>query len=312
MRPQILLEAVDLTKSYGDIEAVRGLSFSLGQGEILGLLGPNGAGKTTTVDMLTTLTSIDRGRAIVAGYDVATQPSEVRRRIGLAGQASAVDEMLTARENLTLFGRLYKLRGPQLRRRVEEVVEQFRLAEFADRRTASYSGGQRRRLDIAAALIGLPPVVFLDEPTTGLDPRSRAELWQVVTDLAARGVAVVLTTHYLEEADRLADRIVVLDKGRSVAQGSPTTLKRALQQEVLEIDVASDADAEVAAALVGSSHVRSRSAKPQVKIAMGDDGPAPLRVLRDLEDAGVGIVEFQLRRPTLDDVFLSLTQEAAR
>ena len=306
-----MIEAVGLAKSYGDTAAVRDLSFRVGAGEVLGLLGPNGAGKTTTLDMLTTLQPLDGGRASVAGFDVATQPRQVRRMIGLAGQAAAVDEMLTARENLRLFGWLYRLDRSTLARRIDEVVDRFGLTEFADRPANTYSGGQRRRLDIAAALIADPPVVFLDEPTVGLDPRSRSAVWQTITDLAEQGTTIVLTTQYLEEADRLADRILVIGQGRALAEGTPRELKTSLERDVLEVEVATAVDLAAARAALGDSAVAPDADRLLLHLPIGAGSPAPLEALRDLQDAGVAVTEFQLRRPTLDDVFLALTEEQA-
>ncbi len=304
-----MIEAVGLVKSFGATAAVRDLSFQVGKGEVLGLLGPNGAGKTTTVDMLTTLQPLDGGRASVAGFDVSTQPRLVRRVIGLAGQSAAVDEMLTARENLRLFGWLYRLERSTLARRVEEVVDRFGLVEFADRPASTYSGGERRRLDVAAALIADPPVVFLDEPTVGLDPRSRSALWQTITDLAERGTTIVLTTQYLEEADRLADRIVLIGQGRTLADGTPHELKTRLERDVLEVEVATADDMARARQTLGASAVIPLPDRLMLHLPIGDGTPAPLVTLRGLQDAGVEVTEFQLRRPTLDDVFLTLTEE---
>jgi ABC-2 type transport system ATP-binding protein len=304
-----MIEAVGLVKSYGDTTAVRDLSFDVGRGEVLGLLGPNGAGKTTTLDMLTTLLPLDGGRASVAGFNVATQPRQVRKVIGLAGQSAAVDEMLTARENLRLFGWLYRMDRSTLARRVEAVVDRFGLAEFADRPASTYSGGERRRLDVAAALIADPPVVFLDEPTVGLDPRSRSSLWQTITDLAQQGTTIVLTTQYLEEADRLADRIVLIGQGRTLAEGTPRELKTSLERDVLEVEVATEADLTTARQTLGADAAVPFPDRLMLHLPIGDRGSAPLVALRGLQDAGVAVTEFQLRRPTLDDVFLTLTEE---
>ena len=304
-----VIKAVSLAKSYGDTEAVQDLSFEVHRGEVLGLLGPNGAGKTTTLDMLTTLRPLDGGRATVAGFDVATQPRQVRGVIGVAGQSAAVDEMLTARENLRLFGWLYRLNRSTLAHRVEEVVRQFGLTEFADRPASTYSGGERRRLDVAAALIADPPVVFLDEPTVGLDPRSRSTLWQTITDLAEQGTTIVLTTQYLEEADRLADRIVLIGQGRKLADGTPRELKTSLERDVLEVEVATTTDLTTARDILGGSAVVPVQDQLMLHLPIGDGSPPPLAALRRLQDAGVAVTEFQLRRPTLDDVFLTLTEE---
>lgn len=307
-RPGVI-RAVDLHKSFGDVVAVGGLSFSVKAGQILGLLGPNGAGKTTTINMLTTLLPIEQGTATVAGYDVSTQPDQVRQVIGLAGQAAAVDDKLTARENLRLFGRLYKIPRAPLDARIDELVERFRMVDFADRVAGTYSGGQRRRLDVVAALVANPPALFLDEPTTGLDPRSRAELWEAIRQLADQGTAIVLTTQYLEEADRLSDEIVMIDNGVEVASGRPEDLKRDLERDVLEIHLASPRAFEEAAALVanGDQATLDPSSRSML-IPVGNGARDSLGILRRLDDAGVEIRDFQLRRPTLDDVFLTLTE----
>ena len=303
-----LIEARQLGKRYGDVVALADLSFSVAPGEVFGLLGPNGAGKTTAVKMLTTLTPIDDGAARIAGHDVRTDANGVRRSIGLAGQAAAVDEKLTARENLELFARLYKMPKQQRRRRIDELIGRFDMAEVADRSASTYSGGQRRRLDIVAALVAEPSALFLDEPTTGLDPRSRAEVWESVRELAAAGTAIVLTTQYLEEADQLTDQILVLDQGRTVATGTPGDLKRQVGRDVLEIHVDTDADLTVAEALLGTDQAAVADiARRQVDVSITTGASQSLGLLRRLEDGGVTISDFQLRRPTLDDVFLTLT-----
>jgi ABC-2 type transport system ATP-binding protein len=310
--PRAVIEAVGLRKSYGDTIAVRDLGFTVGAGKILGLLGPNGAGKTTTVNMLTTLLPMDGGTARVAGFDVATEPRAVRRMIGLAGQSAAVDELLTARENLRLFGRLYRIPGPELHQRADALIEQFRMTDFADRPVKTYSGGQRRRLDVVAALVASPPALFLDEPTAGLDPRSRVELWEAIEDLAAAGAAIVLTTQYLEEADRLADDIVMIDEGAVVAAGTPNELKRQLERDVLEIHVETAADLDRALSLVAAiAGVTSNAATNEIHIPIGNGTASSLDILRRIDDAAVSITDFQLRRPTLDDVFLTLTGPTA-
>jgi len=304
----VVIEACGLHKSYGDTVAVRGLGFAVEAGTVLGLLGPNGAGKTTAINMLTTLLPIDSGSARVSGYDVATQPGAVRRMIGLAGQSAAVDEMLTARENLRLFGRLYRIPRTELWQRIDALVDRFRMGEYADRPVATLSGGQRRRLDVVAALVADPPALFLDEPTTGLDPRSRAELWEAIEELATEGTAIVLTTQYLEEADRLADEIVMIDDGLAVAAGTPLELKRQLERDVLEIHVETGADFDMALRLVGPvDGVVSDSDAREIQVPMGEGAGPSLEVLRRLTEAGVAVTDFQLRRPTLDDVFLALT-----
>jgi ABC-2 type transport system ATP-binding protein len=303
-----VVAAHGLSKSFGDVVAVDDLSFSVSQGEILGLLGPNGAGKTTVVRMLTTLSSIDQGSATVAGHDVATDPEAVRRVIGLAGQSAAVDEKLSARENLELFGRLYKLPRRQRRSRIDELIERFDMTDFAQRPAETYSGGQRRRLDIVAALVADPLALFLDEPTAGLDPRSRADVWESLQALASTGTAIVLTTQYLDEADRLADNILVVDQGRTVGTGTPQKLKQEAGRDVLEIRVADAADLITAQALLeaGEEAVIDLEAL-QLDLPITTGIEQSLGLLRRLEDRGVTISDFQLRRPTLDDVFLALT-----
>jgi ABC-2 type transport system ATP-binding protein len=268
-----VIVADGLRKRFGETTAVDGLSFSVAAGSVLGLLGPNGAGKTTTINLLTTLLPADGGSASVAGYDVGTDADMVRRSIGLAGQHAAIDDKLSARQNLDLFGRLYHLSGPRRKARVEELIERFDMAGYADRPAETMSGGQRRRLDLVAALIADPPAIFLDEPTTGLDPRGRSALWDQIRAIRDDGAAVVLTTQYLEEADHLADTIVVIDRGRAVATGTADELKARLERDVLEIALADPADRDAALA------------------------------------ADVDIADFQLRRPTLDDVFIELTGE---
>lgn len=303
-RPPVI-EADGLRKSYGEVEAVRGLGFEVRAGEVVGLLGPNGAGKTTVINMLTTLISIDAGRASVGGFDVATQAHQVRRMIGLAGQSAAVDEKLTARENLILFARLYKLPRAGIAARVEELIERFRMKEFADRPVGTLSGGQRRRLDVVAALVADPPALFLDEPTTGLDPRSRSELWEAIEGLRDDGTAIVLTTQYLEEADRLSDHIVLIDEGVAVAVGTPAQLKSNLERDVLEIHFGTDEALDLAVTMVDEA--ATDEAGRLVQVPVGNGAGSSLDVLRRLDDAGIAITDFQLRRPTLDDVFMTLT-----
>ncbi len=305
---QVVIRAEGLRKYYGETRAVDGLNLSVRSGQIVGLLGPNGAGKTTTVNMLTTLIRIDGGTAEVGGFDVERQPREVRRVIGLAGQSAAVDELLTARENLRLFGRLYKMPRKDLDVRVDELIGRYRMKEFADRPAGTYSGGQRRRLDVVAALVANPPALFLDEPTTGLDPRSRSELWGAIEELRDGGAAIVLTTQYLEEADRLCDEIIVIDDGRAVAIGTPAQLKRDLERDVLEIHFESDEGFAAAGGVLDDyPGTTLDSAARAVSIPMPGGAAASLALLRRLDDSGVSVADFQLRRPTLDDVFLALT-----
>ncbi len=305
-----VIVAEGLHKSYDDTEAVIDLSFEAWAGSVFALLGPNGAGKTTTINMLTTLLPIDRGRASVAGFDLTGQPEAVRQVIGLAGQAAAVDEKLTARENLEMFGRLYKIPKAERRARVEELIERFRMTDYADRTVGTYSGGQHRRLDVVASLIANPLALFLDEPTTGLDPRSRTELWEEIRGLADSGTAVVLTTQYLEEADRLADYILIMDEGRAVATGTARELKDDLKRDVLEVHFASEDDlgraTEVLESHVGEYGVAART----LTIPVPGGSASSLGLLRRIEDAGIPVVDFHYRRPTLDDVFLTHTYSA--
>lgn len=305
----IAVSARSLGKTYGDTVAVRDLSFDARAGEVMGLLGPNGAGKTTTIKMLTTLLSIDTGSATIVGLDVAAEPDAVRRVIGLAGQAAAVDEKLTARENLEMFGRLYKLPKAERKQRIDHLIERFDLGGFANRIAETYSGGQRRRLDVVASLIASPPVLFLDEPTTGLDPRSRTELWDEIGELAAQGTAVVLTTQYLEEADRLSDRIVIIDEGIMKASGTSAELKTSLERDMFEVHVTSLEDLDRAMEVTErvAPGVSSSTEDLLLQIPVTDGSSQSLTVLRELDTAGVPISDFQLRRPTLDDVFLTLT-----
>ncbi len=305
----IAVSARNLGKTYGATVAVRDLSFDARAGEVMGLLGPNGAGKTTTIKMLTTLLSIDTGSATIVGLDVAAQPDAVRRVIGLAGQAAAVDEKLTARENLEMFGRLYKIPKVERKQRIDHLIERFDLGDFANRIAETYSGGQRRRLDVVASLIAAPPVLFLDEPTTGLDPRSRTELWDEIGELAAQGTAVVLTTQYLEEADRLSDRIVIIDEGVMKASGTSAELKTNLERDMFEVHVTSleDLDRAVEVTERIAAGVSSDTGDLLLQIPVTDGSSQSLIVLRELDTAGVPISDFQLRRPTLDDVFLTLT-----
>ncbi len=300
-----VIEVDGVSKRFGEVVAVDEVSFEVGAGKVLGLLGPNGAGKTTLVKMVTTLLSIDSGSARVGGFDVSSEAGVVRRLIGLAGQAAAVDEKLTARENLELFGRLYKLPRGRRRARIDELIERFDLGSFADRPASTYSGGQRRRLDIVVALIADPPALFLDEPTTGLDPRSRVEVWDSVRDLASEGTAIVLTTQYLEEADQLADDIVVIDHGTPVAAGTPDQLKSQIGADVLEVRVADLAPIGALVAQIDGVAVDRDRCTVDIPITAGAE--QSLDLLASFQAAGASIEDFQLRRPTLDEVFLALT-----
>jgi ABC-2 type transport system ATP-binding protein len=304
-----VIEADGLRKAFGEQIAVDGLSFSVPAGSILGLLGPNGAGKTTTIKLLTTLLPIEGGSASVAGFDVAGQAGMVRRSIGLAGQSAAVDEKLTVRQNLDLFGRLYHLPGSRRRVRVDELIARFGMSEYADRAAETLSGGERRRLDLVAALIADPPAIFLDEPTSGLDPRGRAALWEQIRAIRDDGAAVVLTTQYLEEADQLADQIVVIDRGQAVAAGTAVELKARLDRDVLEITLGEPQGREVAEEAIGAERVAVVDERT-LHLSVSDVADS-LAALRRVEEAGVEVADFQLRRPTLDDVFIELTGESA-
>jgi ABC-2 type transport system ATP-binding protein len=318
-KPAIFAE--DLVKSYGKTRALAGLNLEVEEGTVLGLLGPNGAGKTTAVRILTTLLKPDAGRAEVFGFDVVGQADELRSRMGLTGQYAAVDEYLTGRENLEMFGRLYHLPKKEARRRADELLERFDLVDAASRLVKTYSGGMRRRLDLAASLVIFPPVLFLDEPTTGLDPRSRLGMWDIIGELVAGGTTLLLTTQYLDEADRLADRIAVVDSGTVIAEGTADELKARVGGERLEVTVTQGADLAAAVrvlehyakggadSLDGSVRV---DADRRLASATVEGGAGLLAtVVRELDDAGVQLDDLGLHRPTLDDVFLALTGHTA-
>ncbi|MEH3154926.1 MAG: ATP-binding cassette domain-containing protein [Gordonia paraffinivorans] len=306
------IEAVGLVKEFGDAVAVDDVSFSVPRGSVLGLLGPNGAGKTTTVRMMTTLTAPTSGTARIAGHDVVTEPDAVRRTMGLTGQAATVDELLTGRENLAMIGGLYGIRRRDLRRISDQLLEQFSLTDAADRPVKSYSGGMRRRIDLAVSLLTAPPVLFLDEPTTGLDPRSRSELWDVLRGLVAQGTTLLLTTQYLEEADQLADDIVVINKGKVIAQGSPLQLKEQAGKASLVLTVSHATDIPAAEALLrktGGDVFVDTGAR---RLTAPADGLADMnRVIGWFTDSGIAVDDIGLSRPSLDDVFLSLTGHRA-
>jgi len=301
-----------LAKSYGSVRALNGVDLEVATGTVMGLLGPNGAGKTTIIRILTTLLRPDAGTAHVTGLDVVRDAARLRARIGLAGQYAAVDENLTGLENLTMVGRLYGQPRAQAKRRANELLERFELLDAAGRPTKTYSGGMRRRLDLAAALVAKPPVLFLDEPTTGLDPRSRLQLWETIERLVADGTTVLLTTQYLDEADRLATEIAVIDHGRVLAGGTPDELKDRVGGERLEIRLDDAARAAAAAqALASLSDERPSITADLVTVAVRRREGAIVEAVRRLDAAGVGVEDIALRRPTLDDVFLALTGHAA-
>lgn len=300
-----------LVKSYGTLTAVDDLDLTVEQGTVLGLLGPNGSGKTTTVSILATLQRADAGTATIAGADVTTSPQDVRRSIGLSGQFAAIDEHLTGFENLEMIGRLYRLGRRPSARRARELLERLDLTAAADRPAKTYSGGMRRRLDLAGAIVGNAPVIFLDEPTTGLDPRSRTILWALVRELVAEGTTVLLTTQYLEEVDQLATDIVVIDGGREIAHGSPDALKAMIGGERIELLLASDGDTAAALAVLDSVAVGPIRRERRNLTTPVDGGAASLAaVLHSLHSGGVEVRDIGLRRPSLDDVFLSLTGHA--
>ena len=308
--PAILTEG--LGKRFGDVVALENLNLQVPAGTVLGLLGPNGAGKTTTVRILTTILHPDSGRATVLGHDVATEPDAVRNVIGLAGQYAAVDHNLTGRENLRMVGRLTHQASSEVPKRADELLERFALSEAADRPVRTYSGGMRRRLDLAAALVHRPPVLFLDEPTTGLDPRGRSDLWTVIGQLVDDGMTLLLTTQYLEEAEQLADRIIVIDGGRLIAEGTAQELKATLGATVVEVrfaDVATTARARAHMEKFGPTEILDDSRTLAVNIS--DPGRAVLEVVRSLDTSGLVPESLVVREPTLDDAFLQLTGHRA-
>ena len=313
-----VISATGLVKRYrsrsGQVTALDGLDLAVPEGSVLGLLGPNGAGKTTAVRILATLLEPDAGSATVAGIDVRADPKGVRRRIGLSGQYAAVDEYLTGFENLDMIGRLYKLGRTRSRARARELLSSFDLVESGDRPVKGYSGGMRRRLDLAGALVAAPPVLFLDEPTTGLDPRSRNGMWDVIRELVRGGTTLLLTTQYLEEADRLADEVMVIDRGRAIASGTPDELKRQVGGERIELVLLHPADVDAARRVLRAVAVGEVSVEPDRRsmTAPVAGGSADLSAaLLGLAEASVEVTDIGLRRPTLDDVFLSLTGHAA-
>ncbi|MCX4828536.1 ATP-binding cassette domain-containing protein [Streptomyces sp. NBC_01016] len=307
------VRAEGLVKRYGDKRALDGFDLTVRRGTVHGLLGPNGAGKTTAVRVLATLLKFDEGRAEVGGVDVASRSRQVRRRIGLTGQYAAVDEVLTGRQNLEMFGRLFHLGGRRARVRAAELLDQFGLADAGDKGVDEYSGGMRRRLDLAASMILTPDVLFLDEPTTGLDPRGRGEVWESVRELVAAGTTVLLTTQYLEEADRLASRITVIDQGRAIADDTPEGLKRSVGGDRVEVVLAESVDLPRAAKILARSGVEPVVDEEALRVhaPVADRVAALTDAARALQDEGVAVEDIGLRRPSLDDVFLQLTGRAA-
>ncbi len=300
-------------KSFGDIKALDGVSIAVKTGQVLGLLGPNGAGKTTLVRILTTLLKPDRGGVMVGGLDVLRQPQRVRENIGLAGQYAAVDEILTGRENLIMVGRLYHMNRHQAKQRAAELLERFALTEAADRSVKTYSGGMRRRLDLAASIVARPKILFLDEPTTGLDPRTRIVMWNTIRTLVSDGATLLLTTQYLEEADELADQIAVIDHGRVIAEGTSDALKANLANDFIDLKVANPHHTLRAADLLlplSMEAPQTDDVRGSVTIAVENGAKSIAEVVRLLDGGDIAIVELNLRRPSLNDVFLSITGEA--
>jgi ABC-2 type transport system ATP-binding protein len=312
--PDSAIVASGLTKSFGDVEALSGVDLEVPAASVFALLGPNGAGKTTTVRILSTLLQPDGGTATVEGFDVVRQSKEVRGKIGLSGQYAAVNEALTGEENLEMVGRLYRMHRPDARKRALELLERFELTDAAGRPVKTYSGGMRRRLDLAAALVASPPVVFLDEPTTGLDPRSRLGMWDTIERLVGRGATVLLTTQYLEEADRLADGIAVIDHGRVIAEGTADELKSRVGGERIELTTTKPEEAARAAEALdrlAAGDVQVEAETGRVTVPMHGGSRTLMDAVRALDAAGIDAADITLRRPTLDDVFLELTGHAA-
>lgn len=301
----------NLNKSYGNLKVLQGINLSVEQGSIIALLGPNGAGKTTIVRILSTLLRADKGTVSVGGFDAHTKPEKIREVIGLTGQYAAVDEYLSGRENLEMMGRLYRLSKQDATARATQLLEQFDLVKAADRIAKNYSGGMRRRLDLAASLIATPPIIFLDEPTTGLDPRSRVAMWDIIKGLVKDGATILLTTQYLEEADLLADKIVVIDGGKVIAEGTADQLKRKIGGERLELTISRKSSLAKAREVLGGLNVEVD--EPQRTLSISSKGGASQvkDVLIDLEKAHIKVETLALQKPTLDDVFMSLTGKQA-
>lgn len=302
-----VIDVKGLTKSYGKTEVLKGINFKVERGSMLALLGPNGAGKTTTVRILSTLLTFDGGSAKIEGYDVVKQADKVRNVIGLTGQSAAVDELLTGRENLVMMGRLYRLTKKSAKARAQELLEEFDLVKAADRPAKTYSGGMRRRLDLAVSLIATPPVIFLDEPTTGLDPRSRLAMWGIIKRLMAAGTTILLTTQYLEEADQLADQIVVIDDGKVIANGTASELKSKVGKDRLELLFKDSATLAAATKVLGKNVVDTNDKECSATVVIKDTNTDVSKTLDSLASAKIKMVSMTIHKPTLDDVFLSLT-----
>lgn len=296
-----------LTKSFGSNHVLQGIDLKVERGTMLALLGPNGAGKTTTVKILSTLLKADGGEVVIEGFDVRRDADKVRTVIGLTGQSAAVDELLTGRENLVMMGRLYRLTHDSAKGRAQELLEDFDLLKAAERPVKTYSGGMRRRLDLAVSLIATPPVIFLDEPTTGLDPRSRLAMWDIINGLKAKGTTILLTTQYLEEADQLADRIVVIDGGKVIAEGTAAELKAKVGKDRLELMFADAKNQKAAKAALDSAVIDSNDKEHSVTLVINDTNRDVKEALERLSDAGINLKTLNVHQPTLDDVFLSLT-----
>jgi ABC-2 type transport system ATP-binding protein len=303
----IVIQAKNLKKSYGKTSVLKGVSLSVERGKMVALLGPNGAGKTTTVRILSTLLGFDGGSVKVEGFDVQKQADEVRKVIGLTGQSAAVDELLTGRENLIMMGRLYRLTSKSAKARAQELLEEFDLVDAADRPAKTYSGGMRRRLDLAVSLVATPPVIFLDEPTTGLDPRSRLAMWDIINNLKQQGATILLTTQYLEEADQLADRIVVIDGGKVIAEGTAKELKKKIGDDRLELTFGSKKTYESAKTELQKNIAASNDEDRTVSLLITDTNKDVQKTLATLDKAKIAIDSMAIHKPTLDDVFLSLT-----
>jgi len=308
-----VIEARNLSKSYGKTQVLKGIDLRVERGTMVALLGPNGAGKTTTVRILSTLLGFDSGTALVFGHNVRTEADKVRAVIGLTGQSTTVDELLTGRENLVMMGELYRLTSTSAKARAGELLGDFDLLDAADRPVKTYSGGMRRRLDLAASLIATPPVLFLDEPTTGLDPRSRLAMWEIIKNLLAGGTTILLTTQYLDEADQLADRIVVIDDGKVIAEGTPDVLKSKVGNDRLELTLSNHDSFSRALGVLGDDVIESNPAEFSATVVIKDTNSDVRRALDLLATSGIALQSLAVHKPTLDDVFLSLTgrQKAA-